>query len=171
MARVVLENVVKRFGPDMALDGLSLAAAPGQCLCLFGPSGCGKTTTLRIIAGLETPDSGWVLFDDHIVSGNGRFVPPQHRRVSMVFQDQALWPHFSAAKHLDFGVVLLDEPFSNLDTAWRNRLIEEFVRLKKEGKTLVLATHAREEAARLSDAVLLMRPGAYASSTDLSRGP
>lgn len=215
MAQVVLESVVKRFGPDTAVAGLSFTVSPGQCLCLFGPSGYGKTTTLRLIAGLERPDSGRVLFDGEIVSGDGRFVPPQHRRVSMVFQDQALWPHFSAARHLDFvlkGVIakklarrarvqellalvglerktasrphalsggerqrlaiaraiaspakilLLDEPFSNLDAAWRNRLVEEFIRLKNEGKTLLVATHSREEAHQLADAALLMHHSAY----------
>lgn len=99
-----LENVVKRFGTICAVDGVSFAVEKGELLCLFGPSGCGKTTTLRLIAGLEMPDEGVVRINGKVASGEGSYIPPVDRRIGMVFQDLALWPHMRVEKHLEFVV-------------------------------------------------------------------
>jgi len=95
-------ELTKRFGPIQALQGLSLRVEAGEWLALSGPSGSGKTTLLRLIAGLDRPDSGVIRLGDRVVSGPCAFVPPQKRRLGMVFQDLALWPHLSVRGHLDF---------------------------------------------------------------------
>jgi len=87
--RVDLENVTKRFGNVVAVDKVSFSVEHGELFVLLGPSGCGKTTTLRIIAGLETPDSGRVLFNGRDVT----HIPARRRNVAMVFQSYAVWPH------------------------------------------------------------------------------
>lgn len=87
--RVDLENVTKRFGNVVAVDNVSFSVEHGELFVLLGPSGCGKTTTLRIIAGLETPDSGRVLFNGRDVT----HIPARRRNVAMVFQSYAVWPH------------------------------------------------------------------------------
>ncbi|MFC1734824.1 ABC transporter ATP-binding protein [Candidatus Hydrogenedentota bacterium] len=102
MNAVEFREVTKRFGDVLALDNLSMSVAHGGTLCLFGPSGCGKTTALRLIAGLDEPDSGVILIDGEKAGGNGVYMPPVKRRVGMVFQDLALWPHMTVAAHLDF---------------------------------------------------------------------
>ncbi len=91
---LVLDRVSKRFGPDAspAVDGLSLRVAEGEILALLGPSGCGKTTTLRLIAGLETPDAGTITLRGRLVAGPGHAVPPEERGVGIVFQDYAPVP-------------------------------------------------------------------------------
>jgi iron(III) transport system ATP-binding protein len=81
---------------------VSLRVEEGEAVALFGPSGSGKTTVLRIVAGLERPDSGCVILRGRPVSGDGVLVPPNERKIGMVFQDLALWPHMSAERHLDF---------------------------------------------------------------------
>ena len=89
-----LAEVSKRYAADQppAVDGLSLVVAEGEIVALLGPSGCGKTTTLRLIAGFETPDSGTVSLRGGVVAGPGCFVPPETRGVGIVFQDYALFP-------------------------------------------------------------------------------
>jgi len=98
MYAVELDKVVKRFGVVTALASTSFAVRRGEALGLVGPSGCGKTTVLRVIAGLEDPDSGAVRIKGMDAAG----VPPAERRIGMVFQDLALWPHMKAEQHLDF---------------------------------------------------------------------
>jgi iron(III) transport system ATP-binding protein len=127
-----LENVSKQFhtlrrngwaaGRDSraptrtaaAVDGVSLSLAPGEVLALVGPSGCGKSTTLRLIAGYERPDSGIVRVDGQVVAGGLRgqrpvWVPPERRRLGMVFQDYALFPHLTAAENVAFGLRGVDQ--------------------------------------------------------------
>src|SRR5450756_3233661 len=89
MAKVVLENVTKRFGKVIAVNNVSLQAEDKEFLVLLGPSGCGKTTTLRMIAGLELVDEGKVIIGDDVVND----VPPAARDIAMVFQNYALYPH------------------------------------------------------------------------------
>ena len=102
-AAITLTDVTKRFGSHVALDGVSLEVPPGTAAVVLGPSGCGKTTMLRVIAGLEVPDSGHVLLDGTTVSAPGRtHVPPHRRQLGFVFQDLALWPHFTVRQNLDF---------------------------------------------------------------------
>lgn len=98
-----LADVTKRFGSHPALDSVSFALAPGKAAVIVGPSGCGKTTLLRVIAGLEVPDTGEVVLDGATVSAAGRaIVPPHQRRLGFVFQDLALWPHLTVRENLDF---------------------------------------------------------------------
>ncbi len=97
---VTLTGLVKHYGATRALDGVSLAVAPGEFFTLLGPSGCGKTTTLRSVAGFVTPDAGDVAIDGRTVTQ----VPPHRRQVGMVFQHYALFPHRSVAQNVGFGL-------------------------------------------------------------------
>src|SRR5260370_41348177 len=99
-AALRLDKLSKVYpGPVIALSELSLTVRPGEYLVLVGPSGCGKTTTLRLVAGLETPTGGQVFFD----SEDATQLPPHRRDVAMVFQDEALYPHLSVRDNLAFG--------------------------------------------------------------------
>ena len=95
MKKIVLEGITKRFGDVVAVDNLSLEIEPGSFFSIVGPSGCGKTTVLRMLAGLERPDSGRIWIGDRLVfsSDDGIFVPAAKRQIGMVFQSYALWPH------------------------------------------------------------------------------
>src|SRR5262245_8969365 len=101
---VALRGVTKRFGAVVAVDALDLDVAPGELLAVLGPSGCGKTTALRLIAGFERPDGGTVELDGSVVAGAGPFVPAERRRVGVVFQDFALFPHLTVGANLGFGI-------------------------------------------------------------------
>ena len=204
-------NLDKRFADQQAVADLTFTLATGQLLALLGFSGCGKTTTLRLIAGFERPDRGEIHIAGRQVAAPGSFVPPEHRRVGMVFQDYALFPHLDVAGNIAFGLrgsraqrhrrtqellelvgldgfasrslqslsggqqqrvalaralapqpalVLLDEPFSNLDTALRARLRTE-VRdiLRAADTTAVIVTHDQEEALSMADVVAVMSDG------------
>jgi iron(III) transport system ATP-binding protein len=182
----------------------------GRMVALLGPSGCGKTTLLRILAGLEQPDGGEVRLGDELLTGGGRDVPPERRRIGMVFQDWALFPHMSVARNVAYGLprgpdrarqvdealamvgleslgdrapatlsggqqqrvalaralaprpaaLLLDEPFSNLDTALRVQVRTEVHRLLADiGVTTVFVTHDQDEAFVLGDEVAVMADG------------
>ena len=97
---VQLERVTKRYGDQVAVDGLSLDVRPGEFLSLLGPSGCGKTTTLRMIAGFEHPDEGEIRISGESVAGR----PPYRRDVNTVFQSYALFPHMSVAENVAYGL-------------------------------------------------------------------
>ncbi len=208
---VSVRGLTKRFGALTAVDDLNLEVAPGELLALLGPSGCGKTTALRLVAGFEHPDAGRILLSGDEVAGPGRFVTPERRRVGVVFQDFALFPHLTVADNIGYGIprdrtrrrarvsemldliglvdtadryphelsggqqqrvalgralapepalVLLDEPFSNLDAALRVRMRAE-VRtiLTTAGATAVFVTHDQEEALSLAERVAVMRAG------------
>src|ERR1700712_2613412 len=100
MSAIQLDHVVKNWGSARAVDGVSLTAEEGSLLVLLGPSGCGKSTTLRLIAGLEQPDSGKVLIGGSDVT----HLTPAQRQISMVFQSYALFPHLSVAENIVFGL-------------------------------------------------------------------
>jgi iron(III) transport system ATP-binding protein len=102
-----LRGITRRFGGRMAVDGVSFDVKRGEVLCILGPSGCGKTTTLRIAAGLERPDGGFVFVGGRLVEGEGRHEPPETRRVGLMFQDYALFPHLSALGNVAFGLAKL----------------------------------------------------------------
>ena len=100
MSAVVLESVVKRWGPAVAVDRVTFTAQPGTLVVLLGPSGCGKSTTLRLIAGLESASEGRIVIGGRDVTR----LPPPERGVSMVFQSYALFPHLSVAENIMFGL-------------------------------------------------------------------
>jgi sn-glycerol 3-phosphate transport system ATP-binding protein len=100
MSAIKLENVVKTWGSARAVDGVSFEVEQGSLLVLLGPSGCGKSTTLRLIAGLEQPDSGTVMIGGVDVT----HLTPAQRRIAMVFQSYALFPHLSVAENIVFGL-------------------------------------------------------------------
>jgi iron(III) transport system ATP-binding protein len=99
-----LDEVSKSFGPTRAVREVTLEVERGELMAVLGPSGCGKTTLLRLIAGFEAPDAGAVRVGDETVAGPGRFVPPERRRVGMVFQDYALFPHLTVEANIAFGL-------------------------------------------------------------------
>ncbi len=106
MPSIQLVDVTKRWGAATALEGIRLDIAPGSFCVLLGPSGCGKSTTLRIIAGLESADSGQVLIDGRDVTQ----LPPSQRNIAMVFQNYALFPHLSVADNITFGLSVRKVP-------------------------------------------------------------
>jgi iron(III) transport system ATP-binding protein len=211
-AHVELISVGKRFGEKEVVADLSFRLGPGSIGCLLGPSGCGKTTVLRLIAGFEAVSSGEILLNGEPVSRPGHSVPPERRRVGMVFQDYALFPHLTVEGNVAFGLhrwpareraarvrellalvglegherayphelsggqqqrvalaralapkpelLLLDEPFSNLDVELRERLGLELRQiLKQEGITAILVTHDQQEAFAMADEIGVMHAG------------
>ncbi len=200
----------KAFGPVTALDGADLSVEVGTLTAVLGPSGCGKTTLLRAVAGFERLDEGTVSVGGRVVAGPGVHVPPERRRVGIVPQEQALFPHLTVAANVGFGlprgptraarvdamlelaglpglggrmphelsggqqqrvalaralapapsVVLLDEPFANLDAALRVTIRTEVRRiLRASGATAMFVTHDQEEALSTADTVAVMRAG------------
>jgi ABC-type Fe3+/spermidine/putrescine transport system ATPase subunit len=105
MSAIELHAVSKGYDGRTVVDGLSASVAHGDRVVLLGPSGCGKTTLLRLVAGLEAPDSGAIIIDGNRVAANGRIlVEPEQRHIGMVFQDLALWPHMTVSQHLEFAL-------------------------------------------------------------------
>lgn len=200
----------KRYGRTVALDGFDLEVRQGELLVLLGPSGCGKTTALRVVAGVETADAGDIWIRGRHVTG-GKPVPPERRRVGLVFQDSALFPHLDVWHNVAFGlrgskehraervrevlglvrsqglerrmphelsggeqqrvalaralapfpdVILLDEPFSNVDASLRAELRADLREvLGDAGATAIFVTHDREEALSLGDRIGVMIHG------------
>jgi ABC-type Fe3+/spermidine/putrescine transport system ATPase subunit len=111
---VLLEfsNVVKRYGDTPVVNGISFTVAPGEFFTLLGPSGCGKTTTLRLLAGLETPDGGEITLQGRCLAAPDRriFVPIDKRNMGMVFQSYAIWPHLTVFENVAFPLRVRGEP-------------------------------------------------------------
>lgn len=222
---VTLSGVSKHFGAVAALDRFDLSVERGGVLGLLGPSGSGKTTALRVIAGFERPEVGTIEIAGSIAVSDSVWVPPERRRVGMVFQDYALFPHLSVGGNVAFGLskgahratrvsevlemvgligtadrmphelsggeqqrialaralaprphlILLDEPFSNIDTPQRDRVRREVRTILIESRaTAIFVTHDQEEALAMSDTVAVMRNGAVlqtAAPHDLYRRP
>lgn len=207
---VRISGVSKSYGPVKAVRDLSLELEPGRILALLGPSGCGKTTTLRLLAGFEQPESGKIEIGGRTVAGGNTFVPAEKRKVGMVFQDYALFPHLTVEQNVAYGlprnkrrngrveevlrithldglgdrmphelsggqqqrvalaralapepaVVLLDEPFSNLDATLRVRVRTEMREILKQARaTAIFVTHDQEEALSLADEVAVVLDG------------
>ncbi len=126
MSTVQLREIVQSLGGHQVLDGLSLRIDAGEYVVLLGPSGCGKTTTLRIIAGLQTPDRGEVFFDDRCVN----LVAPRNRDVAMVFQHDALYPHLNVESSIRFalrGKLSAEEIQTRVDEAVKLTRIESLL--------------------------------------------
>lgn len=106
MPEITLKNITKKFGKSIAVDNLSLTIRDREFVTLLGPSGCGKTTTLRMIAGLETPTEGEIYIDDLCVfsSITGIDITPDKRNVGFLFQNYALWPHMTVYQNISFGL-------------------------------------------------------------------
>jgi len=210
--RLELRELSKSHHGLTAVERLTLAVGAGRIGCLLGPSGSGKTTALRCIAGFERPDHGEILAGGERLSGPDTWVPPERRRIGMVFQDYALFPHLDALANVGFGLrdadaaarrrraqemlalvgladragsmphelsggqqqrvalaralaprprlVLLDEPFSNLDADVRMELAQQVrAALVAEGATALLVTHDQREAFAICDEIGVMRAG------------
>src|SRR6266403_4250627 len=106
LASVDLRGLTKRFGALAVVDNVSLRIDHGQLVCLLGPSGCGKTTTLRLLAGFLEPSDGEIHVGDRLVSSQLRSLPPEQRKMSMIFQSYALWPHMTVAENIVYGLRL-----------------------------------------------------------------
>ena len=211
-ASVDVRHLEHAYGAHRVVRDLSFSLPQGAIGCLLGPSGCGKTTVLRCIAGFEPVQGGSIALAERIVSAPGRIVPPEARRIGMVFQDYALFPHLDVAANVGFAfgrrwdpeqrrrvqamldlvglggagakfphelsggqqqrvalaralapapdLMLLDEPFSNLDIDLRERLsVEVRSILKATGITAILVTHDQHEAFAIADVVGIMNEG------------
>ncbi len=207
-----LDNVEKRYGDVLAAVDVTFDVRVGELLVLLGPSGCGKSTLLRLISGLEAPDRGRITSNGRVLSDTGLLVPPEQRHISLVFQDNALFPHMTVRDNVSFGLanhdngtrerlvaealdmvqladvghrfphelsggqqqrvalaralapqpklVLLDEPFSDLDRTLRIGLREEVrALLKANGTSTILVTHDQEEALAMGDRIAVQCAG------------
>jgi iron(III) transport system ATP-binding protein len=207
-----LKHVSQSYAARKVLRDLSFVLNAGDIGCLLGPSGCGKTTVLRAIAGFEPITGGEIVLNGERVSAPGLIVPAEKRRIGMVFQDYALFPHLNVAANVGFGLhgqsrternkrveellqtvglegsdqayphelsggqqqrvalaralapcpnlLLMDEPFSNLDVELRERLSLE-VRdiIKQQGATAIIVTHDQHEAFAMGDMIGVMHDG------------
>jgi iron(III) transport system ATP-binding protein len=207
-----LNHISQSYATHQILRGLSLELGTGDIACLLGPSGCGKTTVLRAIAGFESISDGEIILNGERVSAPGITVPAEKRRIGMVFQDYALFPHLTVAANVGFGLhgqssiernkrveellqtvglegngkayphelsggqqqrvalaralaprpnlLLMDEPFSNLDVELRERLsLEVREILKQQGTTAIIVTHDQHEAFAMGDVIGVMYQG------------
>ena len=114
MASVELRHLTKRYGTQAVVDDVSLRIEHGLLVCLLGPSGCGKTTTLRLIAGFVEPSAGEIVVGDRTVSSPARTLPPEARKMSMIFQSYALWPHMTVADNVAYGLTLRKLPRADI---------------------------------------------------------
>jgi iron(III) transport system ATP-binding protein len=203
-----VEGLRHCYGNHEVVRGLAFSLTHGAIGCLLGPSGCGKTTVLRCIAGFEPVQEGVIRIAGRVVSTPGYTVAPEQRRVGMVFQDYALFPHLDVAGNIGFGLrgerdarvrelaalvglsgelgkypheisggqqqrvalaralaprpelLLLDEPFSNLDVDLRERLSHELRDIiKVSGATAILVTHDQHEAFAMADEIGILHEG------------
>src|SRR2546425_3580316 len=104
MPGVTIKGLTQRYGDLAALEGLDLRVEPGELVSLLGPSGCGKTTTLRLVAGFLVPEAGEIWVGDRRLSSPASVVPPERRRMAMIFQSYALWPHLTVAQNVGYGL-------------------------------------------------------------------
>lgn len=207
-----LENIELNFDGFCVLNKINLSVEKGEFVCLLGPSGCGKTSTLRVLAGLETPISGRVIIDGQVMTDGQKILPPEKRKIGFLFQDFALFPHLNVFDNVAFGlkgqpkdrvkervfavlkqvrmdkyatalphmlsggqqqrvalaramapepkIILLDEPFSGLDSGLRAQIRDETLHvLKASNVAAIMVTHDPEEAMFMGDRIVLMKDG------------
>ena len=128
MADVLFRQLTRQFGGVVAVDHVDLRIQSGELISLLGPSGCGKTTTLRLLAGLLHPDEGEILIDEERISWPGGGVPPERRRMAMIFQSYAVWPHMTVLENVAYGLHL--RRLSKDEIGRRGKRILEVVRLE-----------------------------------------
>jgi iron(III) transport system ATP-binding protein len=114
VASVELRHLTKRYGTHAVVDDVSLRIEHGLLVCLLGPSGCGKTTTLRLLAGFMEPSGGEIVVGHRVVSSPARTLPPEARKMSMIFQSYALWPHMTVADNVAYGLTLRKLPRADI---------------------------------------------------------
>ena len=152
MPEIRLEHVTKRWGKFYAVDDLSMVIQDNAFVTLLGPSGCGKTTTLRMIAGLETPTSGRITIGDKVVfdSALGINVPASKRKVGFLFQNYALWPNMTVYDNIAFGLSNVKEPMPKVDFEAKNaaRLAEI---LKKPDDVVKVLEECRDKNGKLDE--------------------
>ena len=158
MPEIKLEHVTKRWGKFYAVEDLNLTIADNSFVTLLGPSGCGKTTTLRMIAGLETPTSGRITIGDQVVfdSAMGINVPANKRRVGFLFQNYALWPNMTVYENISFGLTNVKEdlPKIDFDTRINARLAEI---LSAPGEVTKVLAECRDKKGKLDDKKALLK--------------
>ena len=131
MSEIKLNSLVKNFGGNsLAVDNLSVTFPSGEFVCLLGPSGCGKTTTLRMIAGLERPDSGEILCGDqtYFSSNTGEYLKTEKRNLGLMFQSYALWPHMTVFQNIVFGLDMKNQSSSEKEKRFEE--LEKLFQLK-----------------------------------------
>ena len=129
MPGVSIRGLHKRYGDVPAVDGLDLDVKPGELVALLGPSGCGKTTTLRVVAGFLSPDSGEVWVGDRCLSSPATVIPPERRRMGMIFQSYALWPHMTVAQNVAYGLRFSKEGRRGVPRTEREGKVTEMLRV------------------------------------------
>ena len=158
MPEIKLEHITKRWGKFYAVEDLNLTIADNSFVTLLGPSGCGKTTTLRMIAGLETPTSGRITIGDQVVfdSAMGINVPANKRRVGFLFQNYALWPNMTVYENISFGLTNVKEdlPKIDFDTRINARLAEI---LSAPGEVTKVLAECRDKKGKLDDKKALFK--------------
>ena len=152
MPEIKLEHVTKRWGKFYAVDDLDLVIENNSFVTLLGPSGCGKTTTLRMIAGLETPTSGRITIGDQVVfdSDLGINVPPNKRKVGFLFQNYALWPNMTVYDNIAFGLSNVKDTLPKVDFEAKNaaRLAQI---LKAPGEVVKILEDCRDKTGKLDE--------------------
>ena len=131
MSEIKLNSLVKNFGGNsLAVDNLSVTFPSGEFVCLLGPSGCGKTTTLRMIAGLERPDSGEIFCGDqtYFSSNTGEYLKTEKRNLGLMFQSYALWPHMTVFQNIVFGLDMKNQSSSEKEKRFEE--LEKLFQLK-----------------------------------------
>jgi iron(III) transport system ATP-binding protein len=123
MPGVTIKGLSMRYGDVGAVDGLDLRVEPGELVALLGPSGCGKTTTLRLVAGFLKPEAGEIWVGDRCLSSPATVIPPERRRMAMIFQSYALWPHMTVDQNVTYGL-----RFTTAPKADRERRVREILR-------------------------------------------
>ena len=158
MPEIKLEHITKRWGKFYAVEDLNLTIADNSFVTLLGPSGCGKTTTLRMIAGLETPTSGRITIGDQVVfdSAMGINVPANKRRVGFLFQNYALWPNMTVYENISFGLTNVKEDLPKIDFDARvNARLAEI--LSAPGEVTKVLAECRDKKGKLDDKKALLK--------------